>query len=460
MIRTPASPMFLAVALAGSALGAAGCTPEGSGGGGSAADGNAFSDAESRALEQKFDTGWVSSLDAVEVELDFEADLDPAAGFWDAKAPLKLGQFALTYLRNNSNVFIQSLAEDYANGSNSVEWLVDGAWKRGDDPAVLVARPTHYRLRGVSAVVLEPDQSDDALLGTTYEAVVPKRASKLFSEAGDDCGSGHGSIEVSQSVYWYAWTPEKATCSDELKQTISLTVSKVLPRAGATYPEYNRLLEDGRIDVVVFFGQVGHEELDETDYAFPLIKKFSAQLEAANFRKAAQAPRGIRYLRDQDGVQVVVDIYTPFEFAGLSDYANVGNFDEAVRTHEIIVWNGHSVLGGSDFWARPEIYEGDAARKYQIFLYNGCLGYEYYVNPILEGKKSWDNVDLVTNTLETPFSIVVDETSAPLGLIIGGAANGGTTSWQTILSKMNDIAGWGGYYGASGVRTNAFTPPL
>ncbi|MEZ4255015.1 MAG: hypothetical protein R3A78_04755 [Polyangiales bacterium] len=444
-----------------SALLASACSPAGGTGEPAALDSdNPFLDGEAHSSESKFDTGWVSSLNAVEVELDLEADIDPGSGYWDNKAPLRIGQFALTYLRTQSNpkVFVQSLAEDYTNGAESVEWLVGNEWKRGNDSSVPSARPTHFRLRGVNAVVLDPQVADDDLLDTSFKAIVPKRPSTLFTDAGDSCGTPEGDIDVAQSVYWYVWTPEKSSCDRDLLQTVELKVSKVLPRGGAVYPEYDKLMEDGRVDVVVFFGQVGHGAISESDYSFSLIRKFESFLQGANFRKAPDAPKGIRYVREQNGVRMLVDIYTPHEFSGLTDYANKSNFFEAVRSHEIVVWNGHSVLGASDFWANDEIYAGDAAERYQIFIYNGCLGYAYYVNPILEGKLSWDNVDLVTNAIETPFAIMVEETSATLGLIAGSVEGNGDASWQTILDKLNDISGRRGYYGASGVRTNAYTP--
>ena len=380
------------------------------------------------------------------------------SGSWfDAKAPLKVGQFALTYLRNESDVYIQSLAEDYSNGAMSVEWLVDGEWLRGDDPRLTTARPTHFRLQGISAVVLHPGDLDE-LATRSYEAIVPKSPGTLYSDAGDSCGVPEGGIDVDQSVYWYLWHPSKSGCDESLTQRVELKVSRVLPRGENVYPEYDRLLEDDQIDVVVFFGQVGHDHLDESDYAFSLIRTFERDLQSAGFEQEMDAPRGHRWSRERSGVRAVIDVYSPLEFSGLTDYGHVDNFDEAVRSHEIVVWNGHSVLGASDFWARPEIYEGDAATRYQIFLYNGCLGYEYYVSPILEGKQSWDNVDLVTNTIETPFAIMVEETASALGLIIGGAERHGETTWDLVLSKMNDISRSEGFYGASGTRTNTFQP--
>ena len=123
---------------------------------------------------------------------------------------------------------------------------------------------------------------------------------------------------------------------------------------------------------------------------------------------------------------------------------------------------GHATTA-SDIWAVPDLYVNPT--KYQVFIYNGCLGYEYYVAPILDGKLGSANVDVISNVVETPFAIVSEVTSLALAQII--AKNGSTTagtSWQTILGKMNAKAKeheeWAGasYFGVSAARDNKWKP--
>lgn len=430
-----------------------GCNAQVSPSGASPDVANAFTDGEQVAEDGKNDTGYVTSLDAAEVEFDIEGDID--GEHWDKDAPLQVGQFALTYLRQNNDVYIQSLAEDYANGGDSVEWLDGTEWIPNSDSDVARHRPTHFRMRAVSGVVVHPG-SRTALARRTYAPVVPVSPGTLFHDVAAKCGEPTGGIDVDQDVYWYLWAPEKNGCNART-QELSVKVSRVLPAGSAVYPEYDRLLEDGEITAAVFFGQVDHGTLSNDDWGFGLIEDFESALTTAGFRKNASAS-GLQYERTRSRVHSVIDIYSPRDFAGLDDYAHVDNFDEAVNSHEIVVWNGHSMLGASDFWARDSIYNADTAHNYQIFLYNGCLGYEYYVNPILTGKGGWENVDIVSNALETPFMITVQETASALGAIMGSAERGGTTSWKRILGSMNRIGGDDAIYGASGVRDNAFRP--
>jgi hypothetical protein len=413
-----------------------------------------FADGENLAEGGKEDSGYITSLDAQEVEVDLEGD-----AFGDSydlpRAPLELGQFALTYLRKNKGIYIQSLAEDYAHGEDQIEWLVDGAWLTlKDKPATPTSKLKHFRMRHVSAVVMHPG-SASSLATRVEHPPVPKVTSTIFDDAGKSCAEEDPDIAADQDVYWYLWDPSLPSCK-VAQQTIDVKVSKVLAAGTTVYPEYDKLKADGKIDVLVFFGQVGHGALTSSDDAFGLIRNFESSLRGAGFSKTT-APKGLRYTRMRNQLTTTVDIYTPREFAGLGDTAHTKNFDDGINSHEIIVYNGHSMLGASDFWARRSIY-GANATKYQIFLYNGCLGYEYYVNPILEGKKDWANVDLVSNIVETPFSIMVQETTAAVSAIVGAAEKTGTTSWNTILRRMNTIAAQDSFYGASGVRTNAFHP--
>jgi hypothetical protein len=426
----------------------AGCA----GGPSNTTDDNAFLDGE-RAVDGKEDTGYQTSLKGgSEVEVDLEGDV--VASSWEIdRAPLEVGQFALTYLRQHNDVYLQSMAEDYAHGTDKIEWLVGGKWVSIDAPGVSRSQLSHFRMRGISTVVLNAAGS---LAGKKWSPIVPKKPGSLFADVGTSCGDPEGEIPVEQDVYWYVWNPDKSGCKAQT-QPLSVAVSKVLPVGGTTYPEYDRLIADKKIDVLVLFGQVDHGSLSSSDYSFTEIRTFESSIKRAGFVKSATAPRGLRYTRTRSGITTTIDIYSPREFAGLDDTAHIKNFDDGINSHELIVYNGHSMLGASDFWARPSIY-ASTATKYQIFLYNGCLGYEYYVNPILEGKQSWANVDLVSNVIETPFSIMVQESATAISMIATAAERGGITSWQSILGKMNDISGSDSFYGASGIRDNKFKP--
>ena len=150
-------------------------------------------------------------------------------------------------------------------------------------------------------------------------------------------------------------------------------------------------------------------------------------------------------------VTVQIDLYSPKEFSGLGDFAHFANFQKALSEHEIIAWDGHSMLGASDFWSRPTY-----PSSYQIFLYGGCLGYEYYVKPILHGKgDSWAKLDVVSSVIEV--SVTADMIGPAIAKLMWSIEHRNQSSWRSVLLQIRNSVG-DSTFGVSGVRGNCFTP--
>ncbi len=162
----------------------------------------------------KSDTAYANP-DGVEVEVDLEADVE--APSWSiGRAPAELGQFAVTYLRKRGDFYLESLAEHVAS-RDRVEWLVDGAWIPASEAAGLDAtKLTHFRIRGVNAVLLHT-AGRAAELGAEFTATVPLKPYSVMSDAGQSCADHDGHITLSQSVYWYMWNPSRSDCSIPLQ---------------------------------------------------------------------------------------------------------------------------------------------------------------------------------------------------------------------------------------------------
>ncbi len=394
----------------------------------------------------KEDTGYVN-LRGVEAEVTLEADVE--APTWRIlDAPADLAQFAVTYLRTHRNIYLEILAEDVVS-TDRVEWLVDGQWV----PASQVedrSRLRHFRIRGANVVFLNGD-SRGLEEGEVVEATVPMRPYSVMEEAGEACATYNSHLGLSQSIYWYLWNPTKSGCNIET-QTMTLTVERVLPRNPKSYPEYDRLWEDGRLDVVVVFGKMDDGDVED-DYNQANVKKLARWLTEAGFREVSDVSLGRRFIKDEvPDRTVVVDIYPPELFHSVADYARLDNWRKAVEDHEVVMYNGHSVLGsGMAFEAV------DYPDRYQIFQVASCLSYEYYVRPILEGKGGWENVDVVSNVEPTYYREMLPLTSTILARLIEGFENGGRVSWQGIMESVSRRLGH--YrFGVSGARDNCFEP--
>ena len=390
----------------------------------------------------KADTAY-QNPDGIEVEVDIEGDVEASSSRID-QAPGMLAQFAQTYLRNRRAFYLQSSAE----AASTPEWLVDGEWITQEEAELVeAAKLSHFRLRGVSAVLLH-ELSSTAQVGDTFTATVPVRPLDIYQEAGDACADVNGHISLDQGVYWYLWNPSKSTCEAEV-QELTVTVSKLAPTAETTYPEYDQLIEDGKVTAVMLFGQVESGALEETDPGMVHFNTMAGWLQEAGFQ-LSEAPVGKRFSKAIDGVDFEIDLYSPDDFAGLSDYYNLLNFDIAVTEHEIVIYQGHSLLGSSAIWQNQRYPD-----SYQIFFQGGCLGYEYYVTPLLDAKGGWDKLDVVSSVIPVPAE--AESGAAFIAKFAWSLDHGYAAAWRDLLGAVRTRVETSAF-GVSGVRGNCFTP--
>jgi len=403
---------------------------------------------EDQSNHGKEDSAYMNP-DGIEVEVDLEADVVVTSSWKLPDAPADLGQFALTYLRNRGEFYIESLAED-ATSNDRVEWLVDGAWiTAGDIGATPKDKLTHFRILGINAVLLH-GAANGVKEGTEFKAVVPMNPYTVMADAGDKCADPDGHMTLSQSVYWYMWNPDRNGC-EIAKQDMTLTVSKMFAPGPVTYPEYDKLVADGKVTAVVLFGQIGDDPLTDNDTGMRGFNQMVRWLGQSGFSEVTPAPVGKRFTKHIAEVDYEIDLYSPYDFAGLSDHAHFNNFQKALSEHEIVAYDGHSMLGASDFWGRPDYPE-----FYQVFLYGGCLGYEYYVQPILGGKGGWDNLDIMSSVVEV--SADANRFAGPfLAKLAWALENDYAASWRDMLIAVRQRVG-DSTFGASGVRDNCFSP--
>ena len=387
--------------------------------------------------------------DGAEVEIDLEGDVTGASSYQVDDAPATLGQFALTYFRKKNQMYIESLAED-ATADARAEWQVNGQWySKANVPAGAVKK--HWRLRGLNTVLLF-SASRNAAVGQTFTAKAPAKPFSVYTDAQKTCADSDDHIGLGQDVYWYRWEPEQTSCKIPL-QDLKVTVSKVFPKTTSTvYPEFDQLLADKKLTTVILFGQIDDGAITENETGMRNMRQYSRWLTDAQYKKVT-APVGERYEKKlANGTLVQIDLYSPKEFSGLDDYGHFANFQKALSEHEVIAWDGHSMLGASDFWTRPT-YPG----FYQIFLYGGCLGYEYYVKPILKGKGgTWDKLDLMSSVVEVTADANMFAGPA-VAKLVWGIEHGNRASWRSILLTVRSNVG-DSTFGVSGVTGNRFKP--
>jgi hypothetical protein len=395
----------------------------------------------------KEDTAYLNP-DGVEVEVDLEGDVaGPTYRLPDG--PAEIGQFALSYLRKHGQIYLESIAED-ATADDRAEWLVNGTWyTTADVGKVPGATLKHWRLRAVNAVLLF-GAAQGATVGKVFTAKVPAKPFSVMTDAGATCADDDDHITLGQDVYWYRWDAGNPKCKIAT-QDLKITLSKLLPKPKSVYPEWDRLTADKKVTTVILFGQIGDGPIADDDIGMTGMRTMAGWLKQAGFAQV-KAPLGQRWSKKTaSGITVEMDLYSPHEFSGLGDFAHFANFQKALSEHEIVVYDGHSMLGASDFWARPTY-----PQSYQIFLYGGCLGYEYYVRPIVDGKGGWKNVDIMSSVVEV--SAGANEFAGPfLAKMVWALDHGNKASWRQMLLAVRNRVG-DSTFGVSGVRDNCYSP--
>jgi len=273
-----------------------------------------------------------------------------------------------------------------------------------------------------------------------------------FTDLGPACADIDPHYPLDQTYYWDAWNPDKPGCPATAYSEAAITVTRLLPPLRETYPEYDRLVADGKVTVVMLFGQMDDgATVSSRDQGMWTYRQMALYLKDAKFKEVKPAPVGRRFQKTVGGVLFEIDLYAPTDFAGLEDDAHFATFQKALSEHEIVSYDGHSVLGASDFWSRPRYPD-----FYQIYLYGGCLGYEYYIRPILDGKGGWEKLDLMSSVVEVSATSL--EFAAPvIAKIMWATEHGWNASWADILAAVRRKVG-DSTFGASGVRDNCYSP--
>ena len=399
--------------------------------------------------DSKEDSAYLNP-DGVEVEVDLEGDVEgPAYKLLDA--PATIGQFAMTYFRKKEIMYFESLAED-ATAKDRAEWLVNGTWVAANQlPAGAVLK--HWRLRGLNTVLLFA-ASKSPKVGDAFTAKVPVKPFSVLADAREDLRRrrrSHRPRRVRVLVPLGAGADELQD-RDAGPQGHGLEdVARRPPRPST--PSTTSWSPTRSSRRVILFGQIDDGAITENETGMRNMKRYERWLTDGRLQVGHRARR--QALREE----VVERHHRPDRSLLAAASSRASTTTRTSRTsrrrsaeHEIVAWDGHSMLGASDFWSRPTY-----PSSYQIFLYGGCLGYEYYVQPILHGKgDSWAKLDVMSSVVEV--SADANEFAAPaLAKMVWALDHGYRASWRQIMLTVRTNVG-DSTFGVSGVRDNCFTP--
>jgi len=296
----------------------------------------------------------------------------------------------------------------------------------------------------------------------TYNVVLPNdsRSDKLaaFNAKYDGrCGKN----EYGQDVFWHDFNPTAQGCTvdaaDVVKSSARVTKNKDVTQN--KYPEYNKVWEDGHLDVVAIFGysdggaqgDAGAAEYDD------FVQRTTDLLAGATKKDGAVSPsipRSITLSTNQVTV-TVLQVDTLYQ-AG-PDWAT--RYDPLSEKADLVIYNGHSELSKNTnaLAAMGKV----VAKKYQVFFFDSCDTYAYLdtnltqrridTNGAADDPKGTKYLDVATNVLPSYFN---NYASSSLSLFKALMQRQTPKSYNEILSELPSDQ----VVVITGEEDNSFTP--
>jgi hypothetical protein len=438
----------------------------------------------------KFDTGYFSTL-AVELEGAFTSAIEiDVSGQSEEEVQEIIGGFqvypqSLDYLIDlQVKLTKNQLSKHKLHINLTTEGVEVGGFEHEGDLLKIpytVPVETLVTYEELSEVGVTPE----SLVNQSFDLSVAGDPRDLFTRVADSCASGYSAGSLNDSNYFYYFDPSLATCAVPMASNSKFSVRALLPFHD-TYPEYDRLVADGRIEAVVVFGEAEHNAvMSNSDWGVLNWRTFEVNIRLRGFKMVPGLAVGQRYERERGGLIQVIDLISPYDLHDLGDAA-FSMFAEMLRTHEIVFYNGHSFYGSLNVLNERSNYPEDT---YQILFMNSCWSYEYYTKQVFwnktsdEDPKGWDLADVINNTTTARFTQMEMSSRVILTNLFAGAESMGMDdmgrrfSWQRIIGIVNDEAHGicpvdadpmdcrhyqeqfnPEFYGVSGVRTNRFQP--
>lgn len=227
-------------------------------------------------------------------------------------------------------------------------------------------------------------------LPTSYELVLPKRIdtaglTTFTSRYQTRCNDGDPNA-VNVANFWYHYRPRAFGCALSAADVVRLpaTLRISTQNTFATYPEYHRIWEDGRLDVLAVFGKYAVGATSTSDAGIAAYNSFLRSVRArwpdavttpASLPfNAAPAITDVTFSRTVDGetTQITALLVDEVKTAPASFDKR---YSELTPGADLIIYNGHAGLGSN---VRALAQKGRwFPGKYQIMFFNGCDTFAY-----------------------------------------------------------------------------------
>lgn len=185
--------------------------------------------------------------------------------------------------------------------------------------------------------------------------------------------------------------------------------------------------DDGRLNY-----QIAHEYLLEKGFSVERLKKHSPY-PLNLYRKSVTLSTG-------ETIQIEIKSLLVDTELGSKSKVFADFFKEGVASADVIIYEGHSGLGGNLNIPELERKAGkfEFPNKKQIYYFDSCSSYSYYLDHF-NAYKTKTNIDVMTNGLSSYFHTSPLVLKEFLNYLVG--SDNRNFQWMTVLNKMESVLG-------------------
>lgn len=309
----------------------------------------------------------------------------------------------------------------------------------------------------------------------TYELTLPVdirfAAQETFTNAYKSSCVDFGAHDVDSGSMWYYYRPHRSGCNlaaaDVQRTVATVTVSTV--NTSGKYPEYDKVWEDDKLQVVAVFGKYEDGATGSSDAGISAYNRFNrtikqelAQFGVTSMPASVPSSPGVAMpdvtwtatLADGRQVEVHALLVDNVRDAGATFDARYG---ELSTRADFIAYNGHAGLGAN---IRALARKGHwVAGQYAIVFMNGCDTFAYVDSALADAHADVNPddptgtlyVDIMTNGMPSFFAEMANSTTA---VIRGLMAYDDPMTFEQIMTGIDSDE----VVLVSGEHDNVFVP--
>lgn len=304
-------------------------------------------------------------------------------------------------------------------------------------------RTIAYKVEGV--MLVNKNMAKKILEAGSWKITLPSDLDNFYEEK---CTDEH---YTSFGDFWYFYDPFREGCEflrqAPMAKTVNIKIAALKNASFDTDAALERLRGDNgngdlfEITTINGYADSAKDPDDEGRTAFEDMNQWLRQTGFNEKIVARYQNRPIhqftKTLKKADGSEIKVRITRLLaETAVASKNVTFAKFfKHAVENADVVIYAGHSGLGGNlDIGSLEEKAGGFEfnPRKHQIFFFDGCSSYSYYLT-MFEEQKSKGKIDILTNGLSSYFGY---ETPVHKVLFKHLFRVNTTPTWGEILKDM------------------------